>query len=168
MLFKKQFPSLCFLLMSFHFSNAQIEGAYVTTKDFHAVGFGAFLNFSLPIQEVNYITIDAGYLFFKDKNTTELDLVPLLLGYRYTLDQTGSGWYVEPNAGYTFDVLQDWGHNAQGVAAGIGLGYLVDLGSIPFNFSARYEHILGTPASNIFSLRIAHSLSLRFRKSNDY
>ena len=165
---KRSFPALFLLLFSFHFCNAQIEGAYASSKNFSALGFGGFLNFSLPVADVNYITIDAGYQYFKDKNGNEMDLVPLLLGYRYTLDQSGSGWYIEPNVGYTFDVVPTYGYNLEGGSAGIALGYLVDLGNVPFNFSARYEHLFGNPVTHIFSLRIAHSLSLRFRNRQDY
>ncbi|MGN6601155.1 MAG: hypothetical protein ACTHK8_01825 [Ginsengibacter sp.] len=164
MLKKKQFPLLFALLISFHFCNAQIEGAYAITKNFHAFGFGGFLNFSLPVSEANYLTIDAGYEQFKDNY--DLDVAPVLLGYRYTLDQSGSGWYVEPNVGYAFNAGGDL--RIQGASAGFGLGYLVDVGSIPFNFGLRYEHVFGSPATEILSFRIAHSLSLGFRNREDY
>jgi len=165
---RKTFPILCFLLFSFHLSHAQLEGAYVTTKNSNAFGYGGFLNFSLPVAEVNYITIDAGYQYFEGKNIDQMSLVPLLLGYRYTLDQSGSGWYLEPNAGYTFDASPTYGNDPEGASAGIGFGYLVDLGNVPFNFSARYEHLFGNPAAQVFSIRIAHSLSLRFRNRDNY
>ena len=164
---KRSFPVLCFILFSFFSGKAQIEGAYASTKNFSGFGYGAFLNFSLPVADANYITIDAGYEHFEDKGD-EMDLVPLLLGYRYTLDQSGSGWYVEPNVGYTLDVVPTYGSNPEGVSAGIGFGYLVDLGRVPFNFGARYEHLFGNPAASIFSIRIAHSLSLSFRNREDY
>jgi hypothetical protein len=164
---KRSLPFLCFLLFSFVLSNAQIEGAYASTKKFNAFGVGGFLNFSLPVADANYITIDVGYQYFKNKSD-EMDLVPLLLGYRYTWDQSGSGWYVEPNIGFTFDVVPMYGNDPEGVSAGIGIGYLVDLDNVPFNFSGRFEHLFGNPAASIFSIRIAHSLSLRFRNREDY
>ncbi len=163
MLLKKRFFILYFLLFSFYFSNAQIEVAQASTKDFSAIGFGGFLNFSIPVSEANYVTIEGGYQHFKDKNTNELGLVPVLAGFRYTLDQTGTGFYVEPNAGYTFS-FSDL-ENVDGASAGIGVGYLIDLGNVPFNFGLRYEHIFGNPATNVFSFRIAHSLS--FGRRND-
>ena len=163
MLFKKQFFVLYFLLFSFNFCNAQIEVAHVSSKDFTAFGFGAFLNFSIPASEANYVTIDGGIQSFKDKNTDELALLPVLVGYRYTLDQTGTGLYVEPNAGYTFSV-SDYG-DYSGPAAGIGVGYLIDLGNVPFNFGFRYEHSFGNPSTNVISFRIAHSFS--FGRRND-
>ncbi len=160
---KKKIPLLFIGLFCFFRVNAQIEVAHASTKDYSATGFGGFLNFSFPIQDVNYITFDAGVEYFKDRNTRELDLFPLLLGYRYTLDQSGSGWYVEPNAGYSFAIgdIED----PEGASAGIGVGYLIDLGNIPFTFSARYEHVFGNPAANVYSIRIAHSFG--FSKRDD-
>lgn len=163
MFFKKQFFSLCFLLLLFNFSNAQIEVAHISSKDFNAFGYGGFLNFSIPVSEANYVTIEGGLQYFKDKNTTVVALFPVLAGYRYTLNQTGSGFYIEPNAGYTFSV-SDYSDYA-GVAAGISTGYLVDLGNIPFNFGLRYEHSFGNPSTNVVSFRIAHSFG--FGKKRD-
>ena len=164
MLFKKQFFVLYFLLFSFNFCNAQIEVAHVSTKNFSAIGFGGFLNFSVPVSEADYVTIEGGIQYFKDKNTNELGLVPVLAGYRYTLDHSGTGFYIEPNAGYTFSVSDFV--NVDGASAGIGVGYLIDLGNIPFNFGLRYEHIFGNPTTNVFSLRISHSFGFG-RREND-
>ncbi|MDQ2862653.1 MAG: hypothetical protein M3R50_03205, partial [Bacteroidota bacterium] len=82
MFFKKQFFSLCFLVLLFNFSNAQIEVAHISSKDFNAFGFGGFLNFSIPVSEANYVTIEGGLQYFKDKNTTVVALFPVLAGYR--------------------------------------------------------------------------------------
>lgn len=164
MLFKKQFIIFCFGLLSFNLCKAQIEVAHISSKDFSAFGIGGFLNFSIPVSEANYVTLDGGVQYFKDKNTMELVLVPVLIGYRYTLDQTGSGFYIEPNAGYTFSV-SDYGNYA-GPVAGVGVGYLITLGNVPLNFGLRYEHSFGKPPTNVFALRIAHSLFFG-RRNND-
>ncbi len=106
----------------------------------------------------------AALLLCSFKSTKELSLIPLLAGFRYTLDQSGSGFYIEPNAGFAFgssDLNQP-----DGAAAGMGAGYLVDLGNVPFNFGVRYEHVFGNPSTNVFSLRITHSLQLRKRESD--
>ncbi|MBN9351430.1 MAG: hypothetical protein J0H55_12180 [Chitinophagaceae bacterium] len=157
MLLKKQFFVLYFLFFSFNLCNAQIEVAHVSAKDFKSLGFGAFLNFSIPVSEANYVTLEGGLQYFKDKDADKLTLLPVLAGYRYTLNQTGTGLYIEPNAGYTFSVA-DFGDYA-GPSAGIGVGYLIDLGNIPFNFGLRYERSFGNTATNVFAFRIAHSFS---------
>ena len=174
MLFKKQFSVLYFQLFSFNFCNAQIELAHASTKGFSAIGFGGFLNFSLPVSEANYVTFEGGFQYFKNQYDEDLALIPVLIGYRYTSNQTGSGLYVEPNAGYSFGAssIGNYDENGgyegtdkkvAGPSAGIGVGYLIDLGNIPFNFSFRYEHNFGNAATNIFSFRIAHSFGSRRR-----
>jgi hypothetical protein len=178
MLLKKQFFILCFLSLSFSFCNAQIEVANATAKGFNAIGFGAFLNFSFPVlEETNYITLEGGFQYFKNKEDDDLALIPVLIGYRYTLDQTGTGFYVEPDAGYSFgastiplrdkngDILVDE-QKVQGLTAGIGFGYLFDLGNIPFNLAIRYEHTFSNCATNVIAFRISHSLHFG-RRSDD-
>jgi hypothetical protein len=98
-------------------------------------------------------------------------LVPFLAGYRYTLDRSGTGWYVEPNAGYAFgatdmQVIDSIGDPSDvklsGALAGATVGYLFEpSGRIQFNIGLRYEHIFGSVGQNMFSLRISHAFSFR-------
>jgi hypothetical protein len=178
MLLKKQFFILYFLLFSFNLCNAQIEVAGASGKDFKAIGFGGVLNFSLPVSEAaNFVTIEGGFQYFKSQDDEALALIPVLIGYRYTLNQTGEGLYIEPDAGYTFgassigtyDSNGSWLGGEQKVAgptAGIGTGYLFQLGNIPFNVGLRYQHNFGNYATNILALRILHSFGFG-RRSND-
>ena len=174
MLLKRPSFVLYFLLLSF-FCNAQIEVAHVSTKGFSALGFGGFLNFSVPVTEANYLTLEGGFLYFKNKHDEDLALIPVLVGYRYTIDQSGAGLYVEPNAGYTFGAASISTHDKNGVytgevtevaglATGVSLGYLIDIGTTPFTFSLRYEHNFGKAATNLLSFRIAHSFSFGRRE----
>lgn len=177
MLLKKQLLILSLLLFSFNLCNAQIEVARASAKDFNAIGFGGVLNFSLPVSEAaNYITIEGGFQYFKNQDDEDLGLIPVLIGYRYTLNQTGEGLYIEPDAGYTFgastigtyDSNGGWLGGEQKVAgptAGIGTGYLFQLGNIPFNVGLRYQHNFGNYATNVLALRILHSF--RFGKRNN-
>lgn len=177
MSFKKQISIVCFLLFSFHLSHAQVEVAYAKVKDFKSVGFGGFLNFSFPVSESDYLTIEGGAQYFKNKFSEDLILIPVIAGYRYTLDRSGSGFYAEPFAGYAFggssieiyDSNGDWEDGDAEVAgpvAGLGIGYLIDLGNIPFNFALRYQHSFGEYGANVFAFRISHTLG--FRKRSDY
>jgi hypothetical protein len=178
MLLKKQFFVFYFLLFSFNLCNAQIEVARATAKGFNAIGFGAFLNFSIPVSEAtNYVTLEGGFQYFKDKNDDDLALIPVLIGYRYTLNQTGTGFYIEPDAGYTFgastipardsngDIMVDE-QKVAGPTAGIGTGYLFVTGNISFNVGLRYQHNFGNLSTNVLSFRISHSFSFG-RKNND-
>lgn len=163
-------------------SNAQIEVARISVKDFKAIGFGSFLNFSVPVSEANYVTIEGGLQVFTDKYDESVVLAPVLLGYRYTLNQIGTGLYVEPNAGYTFgstDVAMydkngsplsndaGWAYEkVAGPTAGVGVGYLFEPGGkVQFNLGLRYQHSFGSAATNVLSFRISHAFS--FGRRND-
>lgn len=159
------------------YSNAQIEVAHISVNDFKAIGFGGFLNFCLPVSEANYMTIEGGLQYFKNKDEEDLALVPVLIGYRYTLNQSGTGFYVEPNAGYSFgastigkynevgspisDGNGGWAYEkVAGPTAGIGFGYLFEPGGrIQFNLGLRYEHSFGNAGTNGFAFRISHAFT---------
>ena len=78
MLFKKQLLTAFFFLFIFSFCQAQIEVAHLSSKDYKALGFGAFLNVSLPVSDANYLTIEGGYQYFKDKSTKVVAMIPVL------------------------------------------------------------------------------------------
>lgn len=170
------------LMSSFHFCNAQIEVAHIKVKDFKATGFGAFLNFSFPVSEANYVTLEGGVQYFKNKYDEDLARVPVLLGYRYTLNQSGTGFYVEPNGGYSFGgssiaVYNEYGsplsdgngnwlyEKVAGPTAGAGIGYLFEPGEkIQFNISLRYQHTFANAPSDVFSFRISHAFTFGRRE----
>lgn len=107
------------------------------------------------------MTVEGGYKAFKDSNGEGFGLIPLLAGYRYTLDRSGEGFFAEPYTGYTFGGDMYGSEEEQGLTTGLGIGYLVDLGNIPFNFAFRYEHHWGSLKTNVISLRVVHSFRLR-------
>lgn len=177
MLLKKQLFILYFLLLACISSNAQIEVTHITVKNFKATGFGGFLNFSLPVSEANYITIEGGLQYFKNKYEEDLAFIPVFLGYRYTLNQSGTGFYVEPNAGYSFgastigkynefdspipDGNGGWAYEkVAGPTAGMGFGYLFEYsGRTQINLGLRYEHSFGNTGTNVFAFRISHAFT---------
>lgn len=173
--FRKLLSAL-FVLFACHTSHAQIEVDHLFTKGFSATGFGGFLNFAVQTSDADFVTTEIGLGYFSS-NDNNIALAPLLVGYRYTLDRTGLGFYVEPNAGYSFgatdiqlvDNLGDFRDaNVAGPAAGAAFGYLFPLTSgIQFNLSLRYEHIFGSDlAPNTISLRIAHAITFGRRESS--
>ena len=183
MLLKKQFFVLYFLLLCYHFSTAQIEVAHVSIKDFKAIGFGGFLNFSVPISEADYVTLEGGLQYFTNKDEETAGLIPVLLGYRYTLNRSGTGFYVEPNAGYNFggttigvyendspvsDGDGNWLYEKiSGPTAGINIGYLFQPGGrVQFNLALRYEHSFGSTSTNMVSFRVSHAITFG-RRSDD-
>ncbi|MGI8634127.1 MAG: hypothetical protein ACR2KZ_01860, partial [Segetibacter sp.] len=87
---RKKVLVLSFALLFFNLLNAQIEVAHLNSKGFASTGLGGFLNVAIPATEGNSITAGAGFYNFKNNNH-QVVLIPLLLGYRYTLDGTGRG-----------------------------------------------------------------------------
>lgn len=163
---------LCFSMAG----KAQIEGAYISSKGYKAFGFGGFLNFSIPVSEANALNIEAGvYTFSKDEDN--VILIPLLASYRMSLDGTGTGFYVEPAAGYTIggsDIQKNYVDPAtgtyaeqktKGITAGVGAGYILP-GNTPFNFGLWYKRVFvsGDPSLSVISLRVSHPLSFRRRE----
>lgn len=175
----------CFTLLLFIISGSafsQIEGDYINLKGFHAFGFGAFLNFAVPVDEANYATLEGGLLFFQDKQSDNVGLAPVMAGYRYTLDHSGTGFWVEPQLGYAFGgtsipVYDQYGGpvydnsgnevnvKVDGPVAGIGFGYLFQpSGRIQFNIGLRFDHSFGNTGTNILAVRISHAFTFGRRE----
>jgi hypothetical protein len=129
-------------------ANAQLQVDYLTFKGFSSIGFGGSFNFSVPVSDADYVTGEAGLDVFS-KNDEHVAIAPMLLGYRYTIDGSGTGWYIEPNAGYSFagtdiQIVDQYGNytdqNVSGISTGLSLGYLFEpSGKIQFNVGLRYR-----------------------------
>jgi Autotransporter beta-domain len=156
--------------------HAQIEVARLLTKGESATGFGTYLHAGFPIGQADEISGEVGLYYFAP-GSSHLAFLPLLAGYRHTLNGSGTGWYLEPFAGYSWggsdiektdangNVLYNSDGSVQdqkisGATAGLGFGYLVPSASVPLNIGLRFEHIFvsGDPAQSLLSLRISWSL----------
>ena len=175
---------LCIALLSSIAISAQsqIEGGYARMKNFEAFGFGGFINVQFPIQEVDYLTFDLGLNWYKNQNDDDIAFAPLLVGYRYTLNRSGSGLFVEPFAGYTFGEsgIEEYDENGQpvyddngewktkeiaGPAAGLMGGYLFSFeNGNSLVLGLRYLHNFGPTPSDVVSLRLAYSFNLFGRR----
>jgi hypothetical protein len=167
---KLSFLFVAFLLFVFK-ANAQLEAVHLSTKNFKAWGFGGFFNASVPVSDADYVTGEFGLSVFSS-NEKHIAVAPLVAGYRFTFDRSGTGFYAEPNAGYYFggsdiQVNDGQGHysdqKVSGPATGLTLGYLFPIseGAVPiqFNIGLRYEHIFAPVGINMLSLRIAHAFT---------
>lgn len=177
---KKIFSRIFLVLVVMNCSTvySQIEVARLSFKGFSAFGFGGFLNFAVPVSEGSSITAEAGFYIFKNDDDEAVALVPLLLGYRYSFNQTGTGFYVEPTLGYTIgasDVAKydengslipnpdgtGWlEYQAKGMTAGLGTGYIIP-GRFALNIGLRYQRVFVSkdPGLNMFSLRLSHPIT---------
>ena len=161
--------------------HAQIEIAHLTTKGLSSTGYGGFIHGAIPVSKTDDIGLEAGiYAFRAPSSNAHLLFLPLLVSYRHAFGPNGTGFYVEPFAGYTIgstDIQQtDANGNplynsdgtekdikASGPAAGLGVGYIIPSSSVPLNFGLRYEHIFvsggdGATAQSLIAFRVAWSL----------
>jgi len=157
---------------------AQIEVAHLTTKGLSSTGFGGFIHGAIPVGKADDIGLEAGIYAFNATANSHLLFLPLLVSFRHAFSPNGTGFYVEPLAGYTIgstDIQQtDAAGNplyntdgtekdvkASGPAAGLGVGYIIPSSSVPLNFGLRYEHVFvtgGAPAQSLIAFRVAWSL----------
>jgi hypothetical protein len=147
------------------------------TKDY-SLGFGAFIKTGFPTSEANYITLELGANFFPVKGSGMqygTVMCPLKAGYRYSLNQTGEGFYVEPQVGFNLlgisSLPDENGNNIDlkyhGVVLAAGAGYLFSIGGTPFDLNLRYETVIAHGGSNN-SICLGISRFFSFGKSDSY
>lgn len=147
------------------------------TKDY-SLGFGAFIKAGIPVSEAAAATIEIGANLFPDKDYPSdygTIICPLKLGYRYTVNGTGEGLYIEPQAGYNVfgltSLQDDGGHDVDlryhGIVLATGVGYLFNLGRTPFDLYLRYETVIAHGGSNnMVSLGVTRMISFGKRNSD--
>ena len=156
-------------------THAQLEVTHLILKGQSATGFGAFFHGGFPVSKGDEISIEAGLDYFAP-NQSHLIFVPFLVGYRHTFNGTGTGFYVEPYAGYTLSAtdIQKTDANGtplvnadgseidetfNGATAGLGIGYILANPRCPLNFGLRYEHIFVSGTSpSLLAFRISWSV----------
>jgi len=134
----------------------------------YSFGYGGMLKLAYPISEGDDITMEGGIVLNFQKGTGGADgiaICPLKLGYRYTFDGSGSGFYVEPQLGYNLYGVESYeddygnGYNNKfnGIIAGAGTGYIFQAGK------HGYQYELGIYSESVFFRQTAvTSISLRF------
>ncbi|MEO6327646.1 MAG: hypothetical protein ABIO55_01880 [Ginsengibacter sp.] len=155
--------------------NAQIEIAKLIGKRWndYKLGYGAFLKFSYPVSTASDLSIEASLVFFsvKENDGDGLAVVPFKLGYRYTLNGTGSGIYIEPQLGYNFFGANsfDGEHPYKGAVIALGTGYLFKPGGrVQFDLGLRYETVVIKDGSaNYIALRLSHNFSFKKREEDN-
>ncbi len=159
-------------------ANAQLGAIKLVgqnTKDYK-LGFGAFIKTGFPVSEGSNITLEGGVnIFFLDDGYGSADgtiMCPLKAGYRYSLNRTGEGFYVEPQAGFNLfgitSLHDDNGNQINlkyhGIVLAAGTGYLFTAWDQPFDVNLRYETAIAHGGSNNFiSLGISRFISFRKR-----
>jgi hypothetical protein len=153
-------------------TNAQLGVMKLVGNDTknYKLGFGAFIKTGFPVSDGSDVTLEIGadFFFLKDGSGDGTAMCPLKAGYRYTLNGTGEGFYVEPQAGYNIygvTSLQDEnGGNVDlkyhGIVLAAGGGYLFSIGNVPIDINLRYETVIAHGGSNnLVSLGITKGFS---------
>jgi hypothetical protein len=156
--------------------HAQLEVAQLFTNGQSHTGVGANLHVGFPVSKGDEISGEIGIYYFAP-GQSHMIFFPFLLGYRHTLDHSGTRFYVEPFAGYSVggtDIPKldangqpiyaadgsEVDQKLSGATAGLGIGYILPNPNLPLNFGLRYEHtfVSGNPSPNILAFRISWSV----------
>jgi len=176
----RRIPAISIFLFLLSTANAQLGAMKLVgpgSKDY-SFGFGAFIKTGFPVSGGATITLEAGADIFPMKGYG-LDygtiMCPLKVGYRYTLNKTGRGFYVEPQAGYNVfgatSLPDDYSNGIDlkyhGIVLAAGAGYLFAIGRGNLDLNLRYETVIAHGGSNnLIYLGISRFLS--FGKRDDY
>ena len=156
--------------------HAQLEVTQLIMKGRSATGLGGFFHGGFPIGTSNEIGLEGGFQYFAP-GQSHLIFIPLLVSYRHSFNAAGTGFYIEPFAGYTVgstDIQKldasgnpifnsdstDVDQKASGPTAGLGIGYILPSPKLPLNFGLRFEHVFvsGDPTATILSFRVSWSI----------
>lgn len=177
---RKRLLTVSIILVFLLQANAQLSVTKLVgnnTKDY-SFGFGAFIKTGFPVSDAADLTIELGANFFPVKGSGfsyGTAMCPLKAGYRYTLNQTGEGFYAEPQLGFNvYGVTSLADENGQtinlkyhGVVLAAGGGYLFSIGNAPFDLNLRYETVIAHGGSNnMISLGISRFFSFGSRNAN--
>jgi hypothetical protein len=178
---KRTLPTVIFISCLLK-GNAQIGVMKLVGKNSsnYSLGFGGFVKTGFPVSDGSDVTAEIGAdIFFLNDGYGTSDgtiMCPLKAGYRYTLDGTGEGFYVEPQAGFNLVGVTSL-HDANGqqinlryhgVVLAAGAGYLFNMWNAPFDLNLRYETVIDHGGSNNFiSLGISRFISFGKRGNGD-
>jgi hypothetical protein len=164
-------------------ANAQLGVMKLVGKNTsqYDLGFGGFVKAGYPVSDGSDVTLEIGAdIFFLNDGYGTADgtiMCPLVAGYRYTLNGTGEGFYVEPQVGFNLagvTSLHDANGNQinlnyHGVVFAAGAGYLFNIWRAPFDLNLRYETVVDHGGSNNFiSLGISRYITFGKRNTQDY
>lgn len=139
----------------------QVSKLLGTNSNKFTTGYGGFLKYAYPVSGSSDVSLEIGFVSFtlKSDNAYGWVIIPVKAGYRYTINQTGYGFYVEPFLGYNFAGVDPDDNKFKGLVYGSGTGYLFKpIGKVNFDLGMQFESALhtGGPA-NYLSFRLSHN-----------
>lgn len=143
------------------------------------IGFGAFAYTQIPLDDIGNRNVvielmDLAYFPQKDDNlNTVLAYISIKLGYKYIFsEETNTGFYLEPSAGYCRVVNNDSpdATYGDGFAAALEGGYALGVGQQDntINFGLKYESDMAGSIHkvNTISFRVSYSFHLLRKRRN--
>ncbi len=169
-----------FLLLISLKATSQIEILTVASKkpdSKYIVGLGAMLKFGFPASDADEVSLEIGCKYIPEIEYPDaygIVYIPLKVGYRYTLDRSGTGWFTEPQLGYSIAGARsyqnqdgmDVDEKVKGPVAGLSFGYLFEPGKrgTQYELSLRYESVFyNSTTFQTVGLRLSHNISFRRR-----
>jgi len=142
----------------------------------YSYGVGAYVKGIFTISQASDLTLELGAnaFFLNDGGSGDgTAVVPLKVGYRYSLNGTGMGLYVEPQIGYNIYGVSSVNVDGytqnltfHGLVAAAGTGYLFLLGNTPLDLHLHYETIVDHGGSDNY-VSLGLSFYLHFGKRDD-
>lgn len=143
------------------------------------LGFGTFVYWDFPVSQVQYNSVvielmDLAFFPPKDDNiVSPIGYLSIKAGFKHIFsEESKTGFYVEPSAGYCRVVTNDDINKSygDGVAVAAEAGYSLEVGqranTLVFGLKYESDMVGGNNKINAISLRASYSFHL-FRKRSD-
>ncbi len=158
--------TICLLTIIADKSYAQLDVALLLGERSKAldlpIAFGGYIKLGFPINQADEISAEASYLTWDEGDAGYFSGK---LGYVYTLNREGYGWFIEPQLGYAFVgsdpsyIDYDGTGDFKGALGSMGVGYRFGQDRAKWDLSLRYENVF---TNNVGRISI---LGLRFSRS---
>lgn len=135
------------------------------------LAYGAYLKFGFPINEADEISAEASFLTWDE---TDAGYFAGKLGYFFTLNRQGYGWFIEPQAGYVFVGSDPWYKNYNdngdftGAVGTMNVGYRFGQNRFKADLALRYEHVFSNNVGQISTIGLRFAISLGIGRGKYY
>jgi hypothetical protein len=170
------FASMLFFIVTH--SDAQLGVMKMVGKNTsnYSFGIGAYVKGIFSVSQSSDVTVELGanIFFLNDGGSGDgTVIIPLKAGYRYSLNGTGLGFYVEPQIGYniygvTSTYVDGNTENLKfhGLVFAANTGYLFLIGNTPLDLNLRYETVVDHGGSDNY-VSLGLSFYLHFGKRDN-
>ncbi len=135
------------------------------------LAYGGYLKFGFPISEADEISAEGSLLTWDE---TDAGYVAGKLGYLYTFNRQGYGWFIEPQAGYVFTGSDPWYNSYygdgdfKGAIGTMNVGYRFGQNRFKADLALRYEHVFSNNVGQISTVGLRFAVSLGIGRGKYY